>query len=294
MSLPVDAWYRERYLSKVTHKYKNGGFLLKQYVQPPAEQDGKTLYFPVASPGTATETKRGDKVKRMNAGKSLLPVTTKFYEAAEMVYKFDINKTSAVEMETNSKNAADALGQKHDSAIMAAFLAGTGTYTLASSGAAGVVGGPTNTWDPAFALNAETELRRKTQNPKEMAICVLPVSVFMQMMTYAQFSNSQYVGDTPLMQGVMARTFGRTHYVQGYDELFQVTGTGAAAYANFYYWFPSSIGSGDQGGIKTDINYIPDERGWLHDNTLEIGAAVLLPEAIVECQSKINAAITLH
>lgn len=294
MSIPVENWYRERYLSKVTHKYKNGGFLLKQYVQPPAEQDGKTLYFPVASPGVATETKRGDEVKLMNAGKSLVPVTTKFYEAAEMVYKFDINKTSAVEMETNTKNAADALGQKHDAAIMAAFNAAAGTYHLASTGAAGVVGGTAVTWDPAYAITAVQELRRKTQNPRELAISVLPISVFNQMMTYAQFANSQYTGDTPLMQNVTARTWSGAHWVQGYDEMFQVTGSGAAAYADFYAWFPSAIGSGDQGGIKTDINYVATKRGWLHDNTIEIGAALLLPEAVVQCQAKMNAPLTLH
>lgn len=257
MSVPVEAWYRERYLSKVTHKYKNGGFLLKPYVMPPAEMDGKTLYFPVASGGTANETKRGDKVKRMNAGRSLVSVTSKIFEAAEMVYKFDINKTSASEMEVNSKNASDALGQKHDGVIMSAFTAGAGTYLLASTGAAGVIGGAAVAWDPAYALNAETELRRKADNPKEYAVCVLPVSVFSRMMTYAVFSNSQYAGSTPLADGVMARTFGRTHYVQGYDSMFKTV----ANDVTFFYWFPMAIGSGDTGGISTDINYIPDERG---------------------------------
>ncbi len=289
MSIQVEAWYRERYLDKVVHKYKNGGFLLKPYVMPPAEMDGKTLYFPVASGGVATETKRGDTVKLMNAGKELVPVTAKIYEAAEMVYRFDINKTSAGEMETNSKNAADALGQKHDSAVMGAFTANSGAFTLASTGAAGVVGGAAVAWDPAYAINAVTELRRKTQNPRETAICVLPVSVFNRMMTYPVFANSQYVGDTPLAQGVQARTWSGCHWVQGYDELFPVNGNEV----RFYIWFPMAIGSGDTDGIKTDINYVATQRGWLHDNTIEIGAKLLLADAVVECKANINAAITL-
>jgi hypothetical protein len=295
VSIPVEAWYRERYLSKVTYKYKHSGFLLKPYVMPPAEMDGKTLYFPVASGGQASETKRGDRVKLMNAGKELVPVTAKFYEAAEMVYKFDINKTSASEMETNARNAADALGQKHDSVIMGAFQANAGNYTLASTGAAGSIDTTSATnWTPADAIKAVRELRRKTQNPRETAICVLPISVFDHMLTYTHFANSQYVGDTPLAQGVTARTWHGCHWIQGYDEMFTVTGSGAAAVADFYVWFPRAIGSGDTGGIKTDINYIANERGWLHDNTIEIGAKLLLADAVVQCKAKINIDPTLH
>lgn len=274
MSLQVSAWYRERYLSKVTHKYKNGGFLLKGMITPPAEMDGKKLYFPVALPGVATKTKRGDNVKLMNAGKELKEVTAERFEAAEMVYKFDINKTSATEMETNTKNASDALGQAHDSVIMGAVHSGAGSYGT-------VVGADNAAWDLAKALTAETLLRTKCQNPREFAFCCIPLRAFQQMMTYEQFSNSKYVGDYPLAQGVMAKTWGRTHYIQGYDEMFRsVSGTGLS----FYYWFPQAVGSGDGGGIDTDINYIPEKRGWLHDNTIEIGASVLLPEAIQECK----------
>lgn len=282
MSLQVSNWYRERYLSKITYKYKNGGFLLKGTVTPPAEMDGKKLYFPVSLPGVATKTKRGDKVKRMNAGKELKEVTAEWWEAAEMVYKMDINKTSATEMETNTKNASDALGQAHDSIIMDAVHAGAGNYGA-------VVGADNQAWDLAKALDAETRLRQRCQNPREFNYCCIPLRAFQQMMTFDQFNRADYVGDYPLAKGVMAKTWGRTHYIQGYDEMFRsVSGTGLS----FYYWFPQAIGSGDTGGIKTDINYLPDERGWLHDNLLEAGASVLLPEAIQECKFDNASAIT--
>jgi hypothetical protein len=282
MSIQVEAWYRERYLSKVTHKYKHGGFLLKGMITPPAEMDGKKLYFPVSLPGKATKTKRGDKVKTMNAGKELKEVVAERYEAAEYVYKFDINKTAAGEMETNTKNAADALGQAHDSVIMGKVHAGAGTYGT-------VIGANNAAWNLAKALEAETALRKRCQNPKEFAFCCIPVLAFQQMMTFQQFSNSQYVGSYPLAEGVMAKTWGRTHYIQGYDEMFPTTGgTGLS----FYYWFQQAIGSGDSGGIDTDINYVPTDRGWLHDNTIEIGATVLLTEAIQECKFDNASAIT--
>lgn len=274
MSLQVEAWYRERYLSKVIHKYKHGGFLLKPTITPPAEMDGKKLYFPVSLPGVATKTKRGDDVKTMNAGKELKEVTAEVWEAAEWVYKLDVNKTAAGEMEVNTKNAADALGQAHDKIIMSKVHAGAGGYGA-------VVGADNAAWNLAKALEAETALRQRCQNPREYAYCVMPLRAFQQMMTYNQFNNSQYVGEYPLAQGVMAKTWGRTHYIQGYDEMFfSVSGTGKS----FYYWFPQAIGSGDTGGIKTDINYVATKRGWLHDNTIEAGASVLLPEAIQECK----------
>src|SRR5262249_42524274 len=143
-----------------------GGFLLKPTVSPPAEMDGKKLYYPISLPGKATKTKRGDDVKTMNAGKELKEVTAENYEAAEWVYKFDINKTAATEMETNTKNASDALGQAHDGVIMGKVHAGSGNY-------GSVIGAFNQGWDLAKALKAETALRRKCQNPKEFAFCTL-------------------------------------------------------------------------------------------------------------------------
>lgn len=280
MTMSVEAWYREKYLSKVTYKYNNAGFLLKPLVTPPAEMDGKKLYFPVSLPGEAAETKRGDDVKTMNAGKELKEVVAKRYEAAEYVYKFDINKTSATEMEVNTKNAADALGQRHDRTIMDAIHAGAGGYGA-------VIGSFAAGWDLSKAFQAETALRRRCDNPREYAYCVLPILAFNQMLTFKEFNNSDYVGDYPLAKGVQARTWGFTHYVAGYDRLFSGYRAGENGVdVTFYYWFPHAIGSGGAGGIETDINYVPIKRAWLHDNTLEAGSTVLLPEAIQECRFK--------
>lgn len=286
MTISVEAWYKERYLSKVTYKYNSGGFLMKPLVTPPAEMDGKKLYFPISLPGKATKTKRGDKVKTMNAGKELKEVVADRWEAAEMVYKFDINKTSATEMEVNTKNAADALGQAHDGVIMGKMHEGAGNYGA-------VVGAFNAPWDLSKAFTAETNLRRRCKNPKEFAHCVLPVLAFNQMLTFKEFNNSQYVGDYPLAQGVQARTWGRTHYYSGYDDLFPGYREGEGGVeVTFYMWFQQAVGSGGSGNIETDINYIPTERGWLHDNTMEAGSVVLLPEAIQECRFKGDSALS--
>jgi hypothetical protein len=288
MTVQVEAWYRERYLSKVSHKYKNGGFLMKGMVMPPAEMDGSKLKFPVALPGTAKETRRTVRVGRMNAGKEMKEVSAKWYEAPDMIYKMDINKTSAMETEVVTKNAADALGQAHDGAIFDAINSGVGTYGAA-------VGSFAAPWSLQNALEAETRLFEKTEVPREMAWCVLPVRAFNIMKTYKEFSNSQYVGEYPLAKGVQAFTWSRTHWVMGYDNLFKKPN---ATDLTFFMWFQAAIGSGDTGGdngspIKTDINYIPDERGWLHDNLIEVGATVLLPEAIQECKAKADAPILI-
>lgn len=285
MTISVEAWYREKYLSKVTHKYSSAGFLLKPLVQPPAEMDGKKLYFPISLPGKATKTKRADDVKTMNAGKELKEVVADRYEAAEYVYKFDINKTSATEMEVNTKNAADALGQAHDLTIMDAVHAGAGNYGA-------VIGAFNAGWDLSKAFQAETALRRRCKNPREYAYCCLPILAFNQMLTFKEFNNSQYVGDHPLAQGVQARTWGFTHYIAGYDQLFSGYRDGQAGTdVTFYYWFSQAVGSGGAGGIETDINYIPTKRAWLHDNTMEAGSVVLLPEAIQECRFKGDSAL---
>lgn len=287
MSYQSETWYRELYLDKVTHQYKNAGFMLRGMVMPPSRMDGKKLYFPVANPGTATETRRGVKVGRMNAGRELKEVTAKYYEAADVAYDMDQDKFSMNELQIIAKTAADALGQRHDKVIMDALHAGAGTYGT-------VVGDFTSAWDLQKALEAETLLFEKTENPREMAYCILPVRAFNQMKTYEAFSSSLYNGDYPLAKGVQARTWSRTHWVQGYDAMFPVAST---TQLTFYMWFQNSVGSGDGGGesgspIKTTISRLPEERAWLHDNMIEIGATVLLPTAIQECKMKKDSAIT--
>lgn len=279
MSQQAEAWYRELYLSKVTHKYKNAGFLLKPWITAPSRMDGKTLYFPVANGGTATKTKRGDPLKPMNTGRSLVSCTAEWWEAPEEIFDIDVHKMAPSEMESATKAASDALGQAHDGIVIAAIDAGTGTYGA-------VIGAYNQTWDLSKALKAETALFRKNQNPKAMAVCVLPLTGFNQMMTFDAFNNSQYVGDYPLVKGVQARTWGRTHYISGYDELFPVGG--AANERRFYYWLPDGIGSGDTGGIKTNVFYDGRKRCWVHDNHLEAGAKVLLTSAFQECKMDIE------
>lgn len=286
MSYMTEAWYRELYLDKVTWTYKNAGFLMRGMVMPPSRMDGKKLYFPVAKPGTATETRRGVKVGRMNAGRELKEVTAKYYEAPDVAYDMDESKFSLNELSIIAKTAADALGQRHDKVIVDAIHAGAGGYGT-------IVGAFGQAWDLQKALEAETLLFEKTENPREYAYCCLPVRAFNQMRTYEAFSSSLYSGDYPLAKGVQARTWSRTHWVQGYDAMFPTSGTDVT----FYMWFMSSVGSGDGGGesgtpIKTKINYLPEERGWLHDNMIEIGATVLIPEAIQECRMLKGSAIT--
>lgn len=287
MSYQSEAWYRELYLDKVTFAYKNAGFMLKPMVMPPSRMDGKKLYFPVAKPGTATETRRGVKVGRMNAGREMKEVTAKYYEAADVAYDLDQDKFSMNELQIIAKTAADALGQKHDGVIMGGVHAGSGGYGT-------VVGDFGSGWDLQRALEAETLLFEKTENPRETAFCILPVRAFNQMKTYEAFSSSLYNGDYPLAKGVQARTWSRTHWVQGYDAMFPTANT---TEVTFYMWFQNAVGSGDGGGesgspIKTSISRLAEERAWLHDNMIEIGATVLIPDAIQECRMKKGSAIS--
>ena len=282
MAAQAEAWFRELYLSKVIYKYTNKGFLLKQHITPPAEMDGKKLYFPVALPGTASETRRGDKVKTMNSGRQLVEITANWYEAAEKIFKMDIHKMSPNEMEVATWDAAQALGKKHDQVIIGKVHAGAGTY--------GDVVGDFNTgWDLQKAMTAVDLLYDKTENPDDHAVCVIPTRAFAQMMAFEAFSSSDYVGDYPLAKGVKAKTWFKCHWIEGYRGLFPLSGTDQT----FYAWFPKSIGSGDSGGVKSDINYLPEERAWLADNLMEIGTTVLLPEGIQECKMKSTSLIQL-
>lgn len=294
MSVPAEAWFVERYKDGVIHKYKNNGFILRNTVMPPARVDGKKLWFPKALSGVASKIDEQGKVKTMNSGRELVGIDTTGYEASEKIKTRNINKMSASEIETAMTDASRALGQAHDKAIMEKVHAGNGTYGT-------IVGSDATAWTLEKALQARVLLKRKIQNAAADIFCVLPIYAFSIMSTYAQFSRSDYTGGMALSEGVKAHTWQRVHWIEGYDEMFSsISGTGLS----FYMWARNAIGSGDLSmapetdsrlgdGIASSMNYLAEERAYLVDNTIDVGAVVLLTEAIVECKMDNVAAGTI-
>lgn len=293
MSQPAEAWFVERYRDGVIHKYKNGGFLLKSTIMPPARVDGKKLYFPRALPGKASKIDEQGKAKTMNSGRDLVEVSTEGWEAPEKIKTRNINKMTASEMEAAKTDAARALGQAHDSVIMSKVHAGAGGY-------GSIVGAYNANWSLEKSLQARTLLKRKIENAPADIFCVLPIYAFTLMETYAQFSRSDYSGGYALAEGVKAKTWGGVHWLEGYDAMFQGDGANGLS---FYMWARAAIGSGDlsmapettamENGIATSINYLPEERAYFVDNTIDVGATVLLSEAIVECKCLNDPAATI-
>lgn len=282
MATEAPNWYVEKYKSEVLYQYQSAGHTLRGTYMPPSRIDGKTLYFPLAGKGTSTELIVGADLKPMNAGRSLKNVQTKAYQAAEYIYQVDLDRMSANENAVAAKQCADALGRRCDKIVYDTVHAGAGTYGTVRGNAAGA-------WTLQDALQAATDLFTKDVPEDGRAYCGLPQLAFSQMMTYEEFNNSQWVaGDLPFQKVRRAKFWAGVNWFTLPEEIFPK----ASTVTSFYLWHFNAIGAGYNGAeMNTKITWENSKTAWLTNNWMDMGATMLLPEGVVQCQFKNDSAI---
>jgi hypothetical protein len=275
MSTEAPTWYVEQYKAGVLYQFQSDAHVLRGTYMPPAKIDGKTLYFPIAGKGTATEMVIGADAKPMNAGRTRKSVTTKAYQAYELINEVDLERMSTNEKEVAQRQAAMALGRRHDKVVYDAVHGGAGTYGTVRGNAGGA-------WTLGDALQAATDLFKKDVPEDGRAFCGLPQQAFSQMMTYEEFNNSQWVGgDMPFAKVRRAKAWAGVNWFTLPEELFPT----AANVTTFYLWHFNSIGAGYNGQeLNTRISWENSKTAWAANNWMDLGATVLLPEGVVQCQ----------
>lgn len=284
MSTEAPNWYVERYKADVIYQFQAAGHVLRGTYMPPAKIEGKTLYFPIAGKGDATEMPENiSDLKPMNAGRDKKSVTTKAYQAAEYIREIDLNRMSVNERAVAQKQAADALGRRADKVVYGALQAGTGTYGTVRGNAGGA-------WTLGDALQVATDLFKKDVPEDGRAYCGVPQQAWSQMMTYEEFNNSQWVaGDLPFQKVRRAKFWAGINWFTLPEELFITT----ANVTKFYAWHFNALGAGYNGEeMATRVTWENPKTAWLHNSWMDIGATVLLPEGIVECQYLSTSALT--
>jgi len=288
MATEASTWYVEKYKSGVLMEYQSQGHVLRGTYMPPAQIDGKKMYFPKAGKGSARKMEIGSDLVPMNAGRSRVELTTEAYQAAEYVYQVDLDRMSANENAVAQQQAALALGRKHDSIIYDEIHAGTGTYGT-------VIGAFDAAWDLAKALSVSTNLYKRDVPEDGRAYCMIPQLAFSQMMGFEEFSSADWVrGDLPFMKVRRAKFWGGVNWFTGPDELFPTSTNDVT----FYAWHWMSIGSGYNGNdLNTRVTWENSKTGWLHNNWMDMGATVLqggTTGGIIECRFQGNSAITIN
>lgn len=288
MTIEAPTWYVEKYKDGVLMEYQSQGHVLRGTYMPPAEINGKKMYFPKAGKGSARKMEVASDAVPMNAGRTRVELEAEAYQAYEYVYQVDLDRMSANEQAVAQLQCAQALGRQHDQLIMDAIHAGAGGYgTTVGSGAAA--------WNLAYALTVSTNLYKRDVPEDGRAYCMLPQLAFSQMMGFEEFSSSDWVaGDLPFMKVRRAKFWAGINWFTGPEELFPYSSTDMT----FYAWHFNAIGSGYNGAsLNTKVMWENPKTAWGHNNWMDMGATVLLggtTGGIIECHFKSDSAITIN
>ena len=276
-------WYVEKYRSGVLHEYQQRGYRLRGTHAKEGRIQAKKAHFPIAGKGSAKPLNIGSDLTPMNANRTDKVVDLVAYQAAEYIYAVDLERMSANEMDVAQRSAAMALGRKHDEIIIDEI------NTLAGS-LGGTAGAAASAWDLAKALTACQKLQANDVPWDGRVFAPLPSLAWNQMLTFQQFSSSDYVGpDLPFTKVTDRKTWNGVHWFLLGDEFFPLSGTDMT----FFIWHMDAIGSADNGEVKSVIDWQNPKTAWLANNWMDMAAKVLLPEGIIECHFKSDSAITV-
>ncbi len=281
MSVFAPAWYVEKYRRQVLHKFQSAGNKTMGTTTGPDRIEGKKMHFPIAGVGEAHEMKQGSDLKPMNAPRSTQEIEPKAWQAPDYVYQVDLDRMTANEVDATIRTGAMALGRRYDRVVIGACAAAT---------IPNEVGDYANPWTLQLALEACDALQDQDVPWDGNIFCPLPSRAWNQMMTYKQFTNSDYVGpmDLPFTKATDRKTWNGVHWYIMENKALPLSGTNR----DFFIWHRSAVGSGFNGdSLNVRITWENIKTAWLINQWIDIGATVLLPEGVVKCKMKSDSPI---
>jgi hypothetical protein len=284
-------WYTVEYQNQVILKYQARGGLLRGFTTPPVRIEGETMYFPLMGELAAYQVTRNDQSNPDNATMEFVPVTWNHYEVQYAVNQVDLDKTTVQMVGGYAEATARALGRKSDTVVLDKLEA-------LSLPAAQIKGAYNTTFTLEFAANMVDDLYDRVEDDQEMAVCMMPHAAFSQLMTFKEFSNSQYVGDQmPFAMRKQAKIwrnclfFAAPKRADKSDAYFNIPATNQL---DIHMWLPSAIGAGGLGAeIRSYVTWDNKRQGggWDHKNVIGIGAKVLQETAVERFKWQSNSAL---
>lgn len=270
MSTTVDQAFIKQYESEVHMAYQRKGSHLRNFVRTSTKTPGLDITFQKLGKGVATSKTRHGNVVPMNAEHTNALVTLVDKYAPEYVDKLDLLKTNIDERRINAETGAWALGRFTDSQIVTVLDAATGFSSLQ-------IGAVVSANRSALVVANMIELiarltDRDVPSDGNIFAAVTPM-VWAKMMTFQEFSNSQWVGPDALP----FKTQMQAKYWAGalWTETSCLTRDSATKISKNYAWHRTAIGHGIGADIATEINYVPEKVSWLINSMLSMGAVAI-------------------
>lgn len=272
----AEAWYVEQWIDGTVHKFQSQGFMLRGTTMPPARMVGSKAHWFVASPGEAQQHTTGDDVKVMGALRETVTGDIVSFDAADFAFVQDINKTTANERDAINDTIAWAMGRKNDNVHIDAWKGITFP-------AGQIVGDYLAPMSLALALEAISIIQKNMKGWFGRVYCALPSNAWNQMMTFDQFTNSQWIGpDLPLTKMTSAKFWNGVNWFLFPDDQLPLA---AVDDRDIFMWHEASTGyaanDGDENDVNGSVDWVPTKRGWLHQIWSDFLVKVIQSEGVV-------------
>lgn len=283
MPAQADAWYETQWLSSTMMVYQNEGYLTKGLGLPPVSVNANEVKWRLAGSGTATDLQRGaQEVVPMNAARSTVTGTMTAKQAAEYIDAIDVNRMTANERDIVNKTCAAALGKASDKMfidqLVAAADSGVGAYNAAM------------TLD--IAIRACQRLQSRVPNVwrgGRRVYGLVTSNPWNQLLTYPEFSNSQWVGnDLPFARMTSARFWNGVYWMLWPDVTAAEGGLPLSTQERSCFLFTDdAVGAADAETMAGSVTWENTRTSWLHNMWFDSCRKLLQAEGVVlmKCQN---------
>ena len=273
MSAPnIQAWFNQFYTSDVNLALQSEGFLTKGMTTDTDEVVGNQVFWNTITAADATEHPLGiSQVGLMGVQTDRVSATILDFDADAEFKTRDTNKISANLQAALTESGKRAIGRQYDNFVLDAITQEAGVEVIGAAG-----GGDTITL--AMTQTAVANIAGAQLSMAEN-FCAVPPIVMMRFLNIQSFASSDYVGDSPFMKKIGARTWLGTTYFPMENSFF----TSRAPVANnidLFVWNKRCVGRVTQELTGARLDWLPREKAWHIGQSISGCARVILPGGV--------------
>lgn len=269
MSAPnIQNWFQEFYTKDINHALQSEGFITKGMTTDTDEVVGSKVYWNRIGKGAVSAHPSGiSPVGLMSVSTDRVSADIEDFDADAEFKVRDKNKFSGNLQMALTKVGVNAIGRKFDGFALDA-VKNSGCEVVGTAG-----GGDTLTLQMTLTASAKITGVQRGMNEN---FCPVPAMLMMKFMLVEQFSNSQYVGDNPLLKALGARTWLGTTYFVMEDEFFTDRAP-VAGNIDLPLWTKSCLGRVTQELTGAELSYLAREKAWHIGQTISGTAKAIQP-----------------
>jgi hypothetical protein len=275
MTTTASVQFRTEFESLVKHAYQ-GSTKLMGTVRTRNNAMARTVSFPKLGKGVASLRIPGANVTPMNATHTAATCTILDYDASDYSYVEDLDKISFDEKMELVKVSSNAVGRGLDQVVIDAMAASAFATQVA------ITEGGANTSLNIEKFTKASALLNANGVPEQGRYLAVTADALMAALRETEVGSSDYNQVQALVSGTLNTFMGfkiimiETRTAEGGLPL------ATANQRNCFAWHQDAVGLAMNGGIKTNVDWIPEKKSWLISSSFAAGAVTIDTDGVID------------